>query len=1004
MMHVLITSIVACADGAVRMPRWFSDNLVLQTSDQYGARCFLNGVANPGETVEISGGTGSYTTFAESDGAWAVQLDPAYKFHRQPMTITVQGEDGPPVVASGVTAGDVFFCGGQGDMVFPMKLALDSDEEIATLADFPKVRFFMTGRDTAAEPQFDLAEEPEACDGLVCNQWVEGNASYLAEFSALCYMTARDITRMHLGGRPVGLVQAAWDDTRLEAWMSADSIAGTSVATHVPSRAKRNAAGALYNAMIAPWNRMAVRAAFWHQGGANADEQIPGVDQTAYYAELYQAMIRDWRDKKGMGDFAWLTMQLPPSVAAGTEPLKQMGTGRMQIRLAQAESDTHANGLTDISGVAIGLDLGGSSALGIKHPPNKNEMARRLALQAVHVAYAIQDKQSALTAGARGCVQRSTQYDSRSQGNINLENASHSMASGEACQRLCSDTSGCSCFSHNSANGSCWLMSQCSTPITKSGYIAGAAANKPCPGPVGTTVWTGPQLSGIEAEDGKVVLHFTALSSAGMQLEGVKAFNSDGTSNGCTLCCEGAPPFEVADGQSGYKSVGLADVLIKNSSIELALPLGQHVTGVRYAWLDYAECVLRNSDGLPAGPFEEIVRATHQLPPTPPPAPPPAPTPVPVPASARRPPMGWNSWNFYHCNIDENIVKGVLDAMVSNGMKDAGYEYVNVDDCWAVERFPDGTIQPDPARFPSGIKAVADYAHGQGLKFGVYTARGSRTCQHRPGSYAHEEIDAATYCEWGLDYLKNDNCGGDNWPVENTSWVKFAKGFDDCYHKTGRYTVRSIEFCKDPDSCGQWIASLANLWRTTEDIQATWGSAMANIHENDKMAAVARPGHFNDPDMMNIGVVGLSLIEQYSHMSLWCVAGAPLLVGTDIVHASAETLRILTNKEVIAINQDLGYEGAIQGRIVASTSQSEVWSKRLEDGESFGVALLNLDSVAMNISARWADLGSNLTGPAAVRDLWKHKDLGVCEEAFTAEVPSHGVVFVRITRQAVLVV
>ena len=214
---------VAFVDGAVRMPRWFSDNLVLQTRDQCGVRCFLNGVANPGETVEISGGTVSYTTFAESDGTWA---GPAYKFHRQPMTITVQGEDGPPVIACGVTAGDVFFCGGHGDMAFPMKLALDPDEEIATLADFPRFRFFMTALDTAAEPQFDLAQKPVACDGLICNQWVEANASYLAEFSALCYMTARKISMMHLGGRPVGLVQAAWGDTRVEAWIGADGSDG----------------------------------------------------------------------------------------------------------------------------------------------------------------------------------------------------------------------------------------------------------------------------------------------------------------------------------------------------------------------------------------------------------------------------------------------------------------------------------------------------------------------------------------------------------------------------------------------------------------------------------------------------------------------------------------------------------------------------------------------------------------------------------------------------------
>lgn len=804
-------------------------------------------------------------------------------------------------------------------MVFPMKLALNATAEIASIADFPKFRFFMTGLDARSEPQWDLAEEPQGCDGLLCNRWVEANASYLAEFSALCYMTARDIAKLHLGGRPVGLVQSAWGGTRLEAWMSAESLSATSVAKHVPSKSEQNAASVLFNAMVAPWNHMAVRAAFWYQGEANADQKVAEVDQRAYYAELYQAMIKDWRDRKGMGDFAWLTMQLPPSVAAGTAPSEQMGTGRMEIRLAQAESDTRANGLTDISGLAVGLDLGGRSAWGIDHPPNKNEMARRLALQAIHVAYAEQGRQPSL------------------------------------------------------------IPDQ------------------------GDTVWTGPQISSIErATSSKIVLHFTALSSDGMRLDDVKAFNSDGSSNDCTLCCEGAPPFEVTDGVTGYSSVPLSDIAITNSSIELAVPSEQQVTHVRYAWLDYAECVLRNSDGLPAGPFEARVQAAQPL--------------IaaardataagsdPVPPSFRRPPMGWNSWNFYHCNIDENSVKAIADAMVENGMKDAGYEYINVDDCWQVERHADGTIEADPVRFPSGMKAVADYTHSQGLKFGVYTARGSRTCQNRPGAYAHEEIDSATYCDWGLDYLKIDNCGGTNWPEANQSWIKFAEGLDACYGRTGRYTVRSVEFCTDPAECGQWIAGLANLWRTTEDIQPTYDSMMSNIHENDKMAAIAQPGHFNDPDMMNVGVVGLSLVEQYTHMSLWCVAGAPLLVGADIVHATAETLAILTNKEVIGINQDLGYQGAVQGRIVAkySSPMTEVWSKRLEDGNSYGVVLLNLDSSPANITAQWSDLGG-LSGPAAVRDLWSHEERGMFDGSFQAEVPSHGVVFVRVTRQTVVI-
>lgn len=356
--------------------------------------------------------------------------------------------------------------------------------------------------------------------------------------------------------------------------------------------------------------------------------------------------------------------------------------------------------------------------------------------------------------------------------------------------------------------------------------------------------------------------------------------------------------------------------------------------------------------------------------------------------------MGYNTWNFYHCNIDENAVKAVADAMSSNGMKEAGYEYVNIDDCWMVDRLPDGSIQPDPVRFPSGMKAVADYVHSKGLKFGVYTAQRSRTCQNRSGAYQHEEIDAATYCDWGVDYLKIDLCKGTGWNHANTSWILFQKGFEKCFKETGRYIVKSVETCREPTGCGQWIAGVADLWRTTPDVQATWQSVMANIHSQNNMASIARPGHFNDPDMLQIGNVGLSATEQIAHMSLWCIAGAPLLVGTDLVHASRTTLALLSNPEVIAINQDLGLDGAIQGVIVSSSNSTEVWRKRLADGRSVGVVLLNLGEEEATVTASWSDIG--IIGHAMVRDLWARRDLREAQGSFAASVPSHGAVFVKI--------
>eukprot|EP00658_Telonema_sp_P-2_P053634 TRINITY_DN4221_c0_g2_i11.p1 TRINITY_DN4221_c0_g2~~TRINITY_DN4221_c0_g2_i11.p1 ORF type:complete len:727 (-),score=188.39 TRINITY_DN4221_c0_g2_i11:280-2460(-) len=675
---------------------------------------------------------------------------------------------------------------------------------------------------------------------------------------------------------------------------SAEAIKANQFGSKVPARPSQNQASVLYNAMVAPWNKFAIRAALWYQGEANADEKIAGVDQTQYYASMLQGLIADWREHKGMGDFGFVSMQLPPSVAPGTGYSQQMATGRMEIRLAEALTSAHAGGGTDISGVAVGLDMGGKSAWGYDHPPNKNEMSRRLALQMLHTAYATQ-----------------------------------------------------------------------------------------------TPLWTGPVLVHVLGSGADLELELESATSQAMALKDVRTVNPDGSWNNCTLCCAQAAPFDIWDGDN-WTAVTLAKTKVEGSSIRLVGAAG--AKAVRYGWRDFVECVVYNGQGLPLGPFEQAVGASRirNLRP-------PAATLGPI----QSPPMGFNSWNFYHCNIDENTVKAIVDAMASNGMKEAGYEYVNIDDCWQVERNSDGSIQPDPVRFPSGIKALADYAHSKGLKFGVYTARGSRTCQNRPGAYQHELQDAATYCGWGLDYLKNDNCGGSSYPEANTSWSKFQQGFDECYRQTGRYIVKSVEYCKDPSGCGQWIGGVANLWRTTSDVQSTWQSVMSNIHEQNNMSRIAKPGNFNDPDMLQVGNVGLTLTEQYTHMSLWSIAGAPLLAGTDLIHASSDTLAILANKEVTAINQDLGLDGAIQGVIVTATPTAEVWCKKLADGNSVAVVLLNLGDKAANLTADWGSLGLHIDQPATVRDLWHRATLGVATRNFTAhDVPGHGAAFVKITTNA----
>jgi alpha-galactosidase len=919
------------ANAVPILPKWFGDNMILQTNSEYGARSFLNGKADPSEIITFKFNPSpsqfgdTITTVTQADGTFDVQVYPSSDFSQE-FNITVSGSSNPDklVIARHVKFGDVFFCSGQSNMVFPLNLAFNATEEAATLANYPNFRFFHVQMDYSSTPQFDLRAKPVgACKSTnngTCNKWVNAEdaaGQYLLDFSAVCFMTVRNIVHMNFqSNRPMALVLSAWGGTRVEAWMSSDDIknAGSPVTGNIPKRKLQNQQSVLYNAMVAPFDRMSVRGMIWYQGEANADQAMvsANINPTEYYSTAYQSMIYGWRDRKKMGDFAVMTMQLPPSVRAGTA--YSTVTGRQDIRLAEQEAASHAGGKTDISGTAIGIDLGGSSAWGIDHPPNKNEMSRRLALQALHVAYAQQ------------------------------------------------------------------------SPL----------------------LWTGPIFYGAKVlSDNKVVLMFDEVGSKGMTLRPVKAKNIDGTSNDCTMCCTGGGlPFEISfDQGKSYNRVPLQNINISNNVVTLSFNETSSVTNVRYAWSDYVDCVLDGIEsGLPAGPFVQSIgensNSNSNLVEIKPIQPGQTTTNVVTPV-IQRPPMGFNSWNYYHCNIDENTVKAVADAMSTNGMKDAGYEYINIDDCWQVKRFPNNTIQPDPVRFPSGMKSLSDYVHSKGLKFGVYTARGSRTCQGRPGAYQHELLDASTYCDWGLDYLKDDNCGGAQSKAINDSWIKFRNGFNKCQEKTGRGMVLSVEYCTTVTGCGEWVSNTANLWRTTADVQSTWVSVMNNIHENNQLHSIATVGHYNDPDMLQIGNIGLTVDEQYSQMSLWCIAGAPLLAGTDIIHMSKTTSDILTNSEVTAINQDEGWNSRVQGFIVRSNTNYEVWVKRLADGKSWAALLLNLNDTKVDkLVLKTSDLnGYPKNNAASIRDLWSKKNIGdFVNGTYTSDtVAAHGSVFLRIT-------
>ena len=359
---------------------------------------------------------------------------------------------------------------------------------------------------------------------------------------------------------------------------------------------------------------------------------------------------------------------------------------------------------------------------------------------------------------------------------------------------------------------------------------------------------------------------------------------------------------------------------------------------------------------------------------------------------AHTPPMGWNSWNKFGCNVSEQLIRDAADAMVSSGMQTAGYEYVVIDDCWQVGRDSNGNILADPQRFPSGIKALADYVHGNHLKFGLYSDAGTNTCAGRPGSRGYEYQDARQYAAWGVDYLKFDWCntGSENVEAAYTTMHNALKA-------TGRPIVLSIcEWGKSKPWL--WAKDVGNLWRTTGDIYDCWDCKKEStgwvviLDQQVGLETFAGPGHWNDPDMLEVGNGGMSTTEYQSHFSLWSMLAAPLIAGNDLKNMTPEIKDILTNKEVLAVDQD---DLGMQGRRVSKNGDLEVWVKQLHNG-SRAVVLFNRGGSGAEISASWEDLGYPSRLPAVVRDLWNKKDLGVFTGKFNALVASHGVVMLRI--------
>jgi len=367
---------------------------------------------------------------------------------------------------------------------------------------------------------------------------------------------------------------------------------------------------------------------------------------------------------------------------------------------------------------------------------------------------------------------------------------------------------------------------------------------------------------------------------------------------------------------------------------------------------------------------------------------------------ALTPPMGWNSWNKFECDgINEKVIKEVADALVNNGMKKAGYEFIVIDDCWQIGRDSLGNILADPIKFPSGIKSLADYIHKKGLKFGIYTCAGIKTCAGRPGSRGYEYQDARQYAKWGVDYLKEDWC--------NTSTQDATESYtlmNKAIEQAGRPMILSL--CEwGLSKPWLWAKDIAHCWRTTGDIRNNWdiadakegkvwaGGVVINLDMQKGLEKYAGPGHWNDPDMLEVGNGALTVEEERAHFSLWCMLAAPLMAGNDIRNMTRQTLEIITNREAIEVDQDrLG----MQGYKILDEDNFEIFMKPLANGDT-AICLFNRGPEKKQFEINWAHY--KISKGKSIYDIWKHTITGSTNENYKIMLNRHDVIMLRLGKK-----
>jgi alpha-galactosidase len=462
----------------------------------------------------------------------------------------------------------------------------------------------------------------------------------------------------------------------------------------------------------------------------------------------------------------------------------------------------------------------------------------------------------------------------------------------------------------------------------------------------------------------------------------LRVSNNDGTYRTTYLKLRQSGESVTGSVINNYREMPISDGTVKDGKLHFVvgnLPRQRSFDGSVEG--DRLTLQVKASDGkiLDVGTAE---RSTDQALAPPAPLPPPALHDVPDNGLARTPPMGWNSWNHFARRIDDKTVREIADAMVASGMKDAGYIYVNIDDAWQGSRDSAGNIQPN-TKFPD-MKALADYVHSKGLKIGIYSSPGPTTCAAYEGSFGHEQQDANTYAKWGIDYLKYDWCSAGAIYKDSDMQPIYQK-MGDALKATGRPIVYSL--CQYGRSdVWKWGAKVGgNLWRTTGDISDHWKSMESIGFRQLEIAPFATIGHWNDPDMLEVGNGGMTDDEYRTHMSMWAMLRAPLLAGNDLRNMSDATKAILMNRDVIAIDQDRSGKPA---RLLKKQGDTEIWIRPLSNGAN-AVAFFNRGDQQANVNLDWSDIGDKQ--PKKGRDVWQHSDFKR-SGSYSVSVPVHGTV------------